>query len=361
MTARRHVLLALTALIVSTGASYRTTNFVVHAPTPQLAQRFGQLAEYYRREKALLWLGREMPPWRQPCPLHISITMSGPSGATSFTFGRDAYGRGMVTSRHMQIQGPLDRLEKSVLPHEITHTVFAHYFGCPVPRWADEGGSVLSEDDVERIRHDRLVRNILNANQQIRLRTLLRLTEYPRGRVMHLYAQGYSLTNYLVNHRSDRQTFLRFVAHGMRYGWDSAAQTYYQHRNVEELEEAWLKHLRDTKGMNHIEIARAAVKARNRTSAGTVVRLTVPTAALQQNQPVVRGQSPTASEREPEQPRYVPTGRMRARPGFLPDVPEQTRPVPPPVPVQLGPPEFLPGSVGPTSASGPISPVGYPR
>ncbi len=50
----------------------------------------------------------------------------------------------------MNIEGPLDRLLSSVLPHEITHTVFAHYFRTPVPRWADEGGSVLSEDDLER-------------------------------------------------------------------------------------------------------------------------------------------------------------------------------------------------------------------
>jgi len=62
----------------------------------------------------------------------------------------------------MEIQGPLDRLLASVLPHEITHTVFAHHFRQPVPRWADEGGSVLSEDDLERERHDKLTRSILN-------------------------------------------------------------------------------------------------------------------------------------------------------------------------------------------------------
>ena len=41
----------------------------------------------------------------------------------------------------------MERMLHSVLPHEMTHTVFAHHFRYPVPRWADEGGSVLSEDD----------------------------------------------------------------------------------------------------------------------------------------------------------------------------------------------------------------------
>ena len=78
----------------------------------------------------------------------------------------------------MHIEGTLERLLASVLPHEVTHTVFAFHFRQPVPRWADEGGSVLSEDEIERKRHDRLVRNILNNRRAMPLRrrstTLLR-------------------------------------------------------------------------------------------------------------------------------------------------------------------------------------------
>src|SRR5262249_56886909 len=102
-----------------------------------------------------------------------------------------------------------------VLPHEVTHTVLAHSFRPPVPRWADEGGSVLSEDDQERQRHDMLVRQILNTpGRAIPLRRLFALTQYPRD-VMVLYAEGYSVTNFLVS-RSSRPPFLTFLAHGMR-------------------------------------------------------------------------------------------------------------------------------------------------
>jgi hypothetical protein len=336
MYPRRRLLFALVAILPTMGASYRTTNFVVQAPTPEIAQSVGQWAEHYRREKALLWLGQEMPAWGQPCPLHVQVTMDGPSGATSFNFGRDQYGRGQVLDMRMEIQGPLDRLIYSVLPHEVTHTVFAYYFRCPVPRWADEGGSVLSEDDLERERHDKLVRQILNQRGQIPLRRLFNLTQYPsdpRG-VMSLYAQGYSMSDYLVK-CSNRQTFLQFVAAAMNQGWDSAVRTYYHQNSVEELEGAWLKHLRDTKGQPHIQLAQGQRPAGGDPAARTVVRLTVPPAQPLQGTPVFRGQAPEETGR----PGYLPAA---AAPGY--------------VPVQLGRPEFEP----PPSPSW-ASPVGFPR
>src|SRR5438105_1516135 len=120
------------------GAASRTPNFVVEAGNAQVAELVGKWAEYYRKEKAMQWLGHEMPPWSEPCPLRVSVTTGGAGGATSFNF------MGGQVWQTMHIEGPLDRLIASVLPHEITHTVFAHHFRRPVPRWADEGGSVLS-------------------------------------------------------------------------------------------------------------------------------------------------------------------------------------------------------------------------
>jgi hypothetical protein len=47
MAARRYGLLILTVL-GSMGAGYPTQNFVVYAPTQEIAQQVGQYAEYYR-------------------------------------------------------------------------------------------------------------------------------------------------------------------------------------------------------------------------------------------------------------------------------------------------------------------------
>ena len=74
MVARSKIIVVIFAALSSLGASHRTKNFVVEAPTPQIAERIGQWAEYYRKEKAVLWLGKEMPTWGQPCPLHVKVT-----------------------------------------------------------------------------------------------------------------------------------------------------------------------------------------------------------------------------------------------------------------------------------------------
>ena len=71
MATRRHLVFVLAGVFLSMGASARTTNFVVDAPTPQLAQQFAQAAEQYRKEKALQWLGQEMPTWPEPCQIRI--------------------------------------------------------------------------------------------------------------------------------------------------------------------------------------------------------------------------------------------------------------------------------------------------
>ena len=378
MAPRRFLGLVLVFVTAGTslGASVRTPNFVVNAPTPQIAQQVGQYAEKYRREKALEWLGQEMPPWPQPCPLYVQVTMDRPSGATSFMFGPQG-----VTSQKMEIQGPLDRLLNSVLPHEITHTVFAYYFRMPVPRWADEGGSVLSEDDVERDRHDKLVRQILNRSGQFPLRQLFSMKEYPNDmeKVMCLYAQGFSVSHYLV-YVSDRRTFLQFVAQGIRGDWDGACKTFYRARNVQELEETWLKHLRDTKGMSPTQLAHLKASGTptgtltaglNQPTPGTVTRSTAPPAQPLEPVPVIRAQAPEDGQTmqkfgSPQpNPGYFNPSASPTPPNSVLSPPSNTwqpgiQPPYRPVPVQVGAPQpMLAPQVVPAT---PVvqSPAGFP-
>src|SRR5947199_5496241 len=112
MAARPSFALVLTGALLSLGAGFRTQNFKVEAPTATIAQQVGQWAEHYRREKAILWLGQEMPPWHEPCPVRVSVTNTGSGGATSFAFDR-----GHILGMEMHIEGSLDRLLASVLPH----------------------------------------------------------------------------------------------------------------------------------------------------------------------------------------------------------------------------------------------------
>ena len=110
MLTRRQLVFVLAAALPAMGASYPTTNFVVEAPTPQIAQQIGQAAERYRKEKAIQWLGQEMPNWGQRCPIRVSVTMNGAGGATSFAFDN-----GQILGMDMHIEGTLERLLASVL------------------------------------------------------------------------------------------------------------------------------------------------------------------------------------------------------------------------------------------------------
>ncbi len=110
-------------------------------------------------------------------------------------------------------------------------------------RWADVGGAVLSEDEAEQRRHQNLARQIVDTpGRAIPLRRLLSRTDFPRD-PMVLYAEGYSLTRFLVD-KKDRKTWLAFVRQGMDDGWDKAVKQQYDFSDVEALEDAWLADLR---------------------------------------------------------------------------------------------------------------------
>jgi hypothetical protein len=228
------VAIALFLVVVATGASRQTPNFIVQTAEQQDADEFAQLAEKYRKEIAVTWLGKEMPNWSVPCRLLVYVNSKGESGVTSFQFGVNVY-------QEMQISGDRTKLKNSVLPHEVTHTVFAHHFRRPVPRWADEGGAVLSEDIPEKSRFERLCVTILNDGRGIKLNSLFRLEEYPKD-VMCLYSQGFSVTKYLVDLK-DRETYLNFVSTGLTAGWDISCKKYYNFSNVDELEKSWISYL----------------------------------------------------------------------------------------------------------------------
>jgi hypothetical protein len=214
------------------GASYRSTNFVVDAQTRDVAQRVADRAESCRVTIARAWLGRELPNWEQPCPIKVRLTAGEAGGVTSFGFHQ-----GRVTDQTMTVEGRLDRILASALPHEITHTVFAAFFGSPMPRWADEGASLLSEDERELLRHDQIAANLLARRGELPLARLFVIEDYPKD-LMNFYGQGYSISRFLIE-MGGRPRFLHFVRDGLKDGWDKATRTHYQLADVRELDRAW--------------------------------------------------------------------------------------------------------------------------
>lgn len=225
-------LIAAGLLPMLAGASHRSTNFAVEADTPEVARRVAERAEVCRSAVARAWLGEDLPPWAVPCPIRVKLTRGEAGGLTSFGFTG-----GRVSDQEMTVEGRLDRILASSLPHEVTHTVFAAYFGGPMPRWADEGASLLSEDEVEHRRHDRIVVDLLGRRGDLTLARLFRAEEYPRD-LMGFYGQGYSVSRFLVE-MGGRPRFLTFVREGMQSGWDDAARRHYGLDNLRELDRAW--------------------------------------------------------------------------------------------------------------------------
>ncbi len=215
-----------------TGATFRTKNFVVEAPTAATARAVGERAERERVAIARAWLGKELPAWSKPCPIRVKVTQGNAGGVTSFGFED-----GRVSDQEMSVEGRLDRILVSALPHEITHTVFAAYFGEPMPRWADEGASLLSEDAFELHRHDVIISQVLGRRADLPLGRLFQMTEYPSD-LMAFYGQGYSISKFLIE-MGGRPRFLAFVRDGGRKGWDDATRVHYGLTNVRELDRAW--------------------------------------------------------------------------------------------------------------------------
>jgi hypothetical protein len=217
---------------VLAGASFRSANFVVEAPTREIAQSVAEHAETQRVEIARAWLGRELPAWSTPCPIRVRITSGEAGGLTSFGFHA-----GKVTDQSMVVEGRLDRILASALPHEVTHTIFAAFFGGPMPRWADEGASLLSEDDRERHRHDQIAADLLARRGAVPLATLFDIEEYPKD-LMAFYGQGYSISRFLIE-IGGRPRFLKFVRDGLRSDWNAATLAHYGLADVRELDRAW--------------------------------------------------------------------------------------------------------------------------
>jgi hypothetical protein len=213
----------------------RTDNFEVSAPSRRIAQLIAEAAERFRKSEASLWLGKELPRWATRCKVHVKTSEDVIGSATAF--GTED---GKVTSRDMNLQGPLDKLLASGIPHEITHIVFADHFGSLSPRWADEGAALMAEEDEEQARHAALLQQLLGEKGSfIPLNDLLPMADYPKN-VMALYCEGYSVTRFLVE-RKDRKTFLDFVKHAMNSkSWDEAVNKYYGFESVDKLQEAWL-------------------------------------------------------------------------------------------------------------------------
>lgn len=218
-----------------TGAAHRTENFTCNAPTREIAVSVCEAAERFRRDLAIDWIGYELPKWAKPCPITVQVgPRMGAGGATSFVFDH-----GDIFGWQMSIQGTLERVLDSVLPHEVTHTIFASHFRQPLPRWADEGACTTVEHASERMKQQKMLIEFLHTGRGISFAEMFAMREYPQD-VLPLYAQGHSLAIFLID-RGGKKKYVQFVADGLASNnWPGELKKHYDFPNLGSLQNAWL-------------------------------------------------------------------------------------------------------------------------
>lgn len=225
---------------------FASDNFVVTAPSPAFARKVCNEAERFRRELAVLWIGEELPTWSEKCPIAVTLAAHA-GGETSFAFMFNGDQRGEPTGWDMKIFGTHERLLDSVLPHEVTHTIFATHFRRPLPRWADEGACTTVEHMAEKKKNHGMLIQFLTTqpSRGIPFNRMFTMKDYPRD-ILPLYAQGFSVAKYLIMEKG-RRHFLDFVSAGMDMeqpgreleAWNRATKKYYGYENLSDLQVRW--------------------------------------------------------------------------------------------------------------------------
>jgi hypothetical protein len=266
--------LAMAVCVTVEAAGFRTQNFIIEAPTPQLASAVGEAAERYRHDLAVHWLGGALPAWPNPCPVRV---IAGPNLAAQ---GVTTYNPRPVRDFQMEVVGTPERILDSVLPHEVTHTILATHFGQPLPRWADEGICTTVEHTSERSKHEVKLREFLGSRRGIAMNQLFLLTEYPND-VLPFYAQGYSVCRFLIEQKSPRD-FVNFLGDYMRHpSWTANIKKHYDYDSLAEFQEYWLSWVKAGSGPV-AQFAKAG--SNNNVSAVVQAAATAPITSLAANQ-----------------------------------------------------------------------------
>lgn len=304
----RRAALWAAVLLVSMGASYRTPNFIIKTRDPELAEGLGKAAEKYRRELALSWLGQEMPDWSRPCPVTVQVGSNlGAGGATTFMFDN-----GEVFGWRMSIQGSAERLYDSVLPHEITHMVFASHFRQPLPRWADEGGATTVEHQSERMKHRKMLIQFLKTRRGIAFSRMFAMKEYPRD-IMPLYAQGYSLAEFLIQ-QGGRRKYIDFLGDGLESGrWSDTIHRHYGVENLGALQNQWLAWVKQGSPIRRPDRPQSSPEPLVLVSAGRKLPRPEPNLIYHIEDPP-RGKSPTSAPPAAVRSQSPDAGRTGERP-----------------------------------------------
>lgn len=215
-----------------TDATVHSVNFVVTAPSRELAEAVLQRAEQLRESLATNWLGEPLPPSVGQSIIRVKLSDVEDRGLAwvADTPARLSHIVWLTTSRERALGG--------TLAHELTHVVLATRYPGQLPSWANEGAAAPADDqDRQDARHSLLQWYVTTGNWPA-LSNILLAESIPATDTSK-YAVAASLTQFLLDRQNDRPKMLEFARAGRTSGWDAALRKFYGIRSVDELETAW--------------------------------------------------------------------------------------------------------------------------
>lgn len=212
-------------------APLSAANFV--SGNDQDSQRIVELAEQYRRDIAIAWLGEELPDWPAPCQITWRVDGQPSNGLTTFT------PTGWPQNASMQINGKDWReLVQDSLPHEVFHLVFYDHLEFRIPRWMDEGAATTCESDQLITNHERQLLQFFNEGRVPPINVLMLEKDYPAD-VAPFYATGSSLSRWLVN-RGGPERFIQLAKMQRDHSWSASVREIYGFPSLRAMQSAWV-------------------------------------------------------------------------------------------------------------------------
>lgn len=227
---RLPLLVSMMLAPVATAQTVMTTNYIVDAPTRELAQQIGERAEAQRVRVAKTLFGDSLPAAERRTIIRASVA---DSNCTARTMPAPE-GQGHLVS----LRGPIAEIAGPTLDHEIVHTTIADALGREFPAWLNEG--IASRYDNSQLRairrrerHDMLVENTWP--------NLREFIDQPI-RTQKQYAIAESIVDYLLL-RCEPVELIELGVRAERDGIDSALRAVIDVQNIEQLEREWRRDL----------------------------------------------------------------------------------------------------------------------
>jgi hypothetical protein len=222
----------------STSGFASSDNFVVYAPTQELADEVLKKSETLRTKLARAWLDKELAPGVGAAMIHVSLANGESHG---FTWPKSQPDE---KYHSVTIKSSREKALNIILPHELTHALMATEFGGRLPRWANEGVACFQDgSEILGNRRQSLYRFAQTA-QWPSLEIVLR-QESCKSDDYSYFTVASSITEFLLERESPK-TFFAFAMEGQEKGWEFAARTHYEFHSVHDLESKWHEWVRQS-------------------------------------------------------------------------------------------------------------------